>query len=96
MRIQIKAKRTRKDASQRGLTPSNSRLKGGSTPLQNPRTNSKAATALELEEKYYAKNVADSIIANQKTLFGDEENPLIQPSSRRWSSSSRWKPSSSE
>lgn len=96
MRIQIKAKRARKDASQRGLTPSDSRLKGGSTPLQNPRTNSKAATALELEEEYYAKNAADYIIANQEDLFGGEENPLIQPSSRRRSSSSRWRPSSSE
>lgn len=50
MRMQIKAKRARKGASQRGLAPSDSRLKGGSTPLQNPRTIAKTATASAMDD----------------------------------------------
>ena len=49
MRIQIKTKRAHNGASQRGLTPSDSQLKGGSTPLQNPRTIAKAATASAMD-----------------------------------------------
>ena len=62
MRMHIKKHTTRSGNSQRGLAPSDSQLKGGSTPLQNPRTNSKAATALELD---YDPNWIEGLIANR-------------------------------